>query len=153
MNWLGRVIQTHISKRDEVLDLGCGKGEVTNGLKCKKLVGVDIFREWMDEYEGEKICDDVRKVKFRENSFDVVLALDILEHLEKEEAIELIKKAERWARKKVILYTPKQFHLQDTLGNPYNQHKCLIPLKVLEDLGYNAKKIIPDFNVLAIKEI
>jgi len=41
MNWLGREIQPYVSAGDEVLDLGCGKGTVTNGIECKKLVGVD----------------------------------------------------------------------------------------------------------------
>jgi len=83
----------------------------------------------------------------------VVLALDVLEHMERWEAMAVIRKAEMWARKRVIIWTPKQLHSQETQGNPYNQHKCLIPIETLEGMGYSEKKTNPDFNVLVIKEL
>lgn len=152
MNWLGELVQKLIKEDDEVLDLGCGKGQSTNGLVCKRLVGVDIFKDWIREYRGEKILADVRTVEFKPNSFDYVLALDILEHLKAEEMIELLKKAERWARKIVLLYTPYRFELQNTFGNPHNQHKCLVKAENLKEMGYSVNVIDPDYNVFAFKE-
>jgi len=150
-NWLTYVVQQQISDTDEVLDLGCGKGAVTNDLKCKKLTGIEIFKPWLEEYRGEKVFGDITKIEFPESSYDVILALDVLEHISLKEAKKLIDKMEKWAKKKIIIYTPAEFKLQSTLNNLYNQHRSLIPKDYLEKKGFKTKIIPPDMNLLAIK--
>jgi len=54
------------------------------------------------------LCD-VRKLPFKQKSFDTVLCMEVIEHLEKEEAIRLIEDMEKIARKKIIITTPVGF--------------------------------------------
>jgi len=66
-----------------------------------------------------------------------VIALDVLEHLSKEEGYELLKKMERWARKKVIIFTPNGYVYQDGYdNNPFQEHKSGWGVKELEELGF-----------------
>jgi hypothetical protein len=59
-------------------------------------VGVDIYEDYFNHIESDVpyalVKYDVRKLDeiFVENSFDLVIALDIIEHLEKEEALQMI---------------------------------------------------------------
>ena len=55
-NQLTPFIQQHISKNDTVLDLGCGKGAITNDIICKELTGVDAFKPWLNYYNGSLIA-------------------------------------------------------------------------------------------------
>ena len=152
LNWLGKLVQREIGKHDSVLDLGCGTMQATldtcptyskKKLKCKFIVGVDIYRNYLEvikNRDGVAVLHmDVSKPLsiFLDKSFDIVLLLDIVEHLERDGAEQLIFEAERIARKKVIVRTPKVFrdNVEATkevfpycgLGdNPYQRHRCCI---------------------------
>lgn len=98
-----------------ILDVGCGQGfpmqMIKNRIKVEKSVGVDLFEQYIKIGKKEKIHDqyiisDVRKIKFVDRSFDVVLALQILEHLNKSDAWRLLDKMEKIANKQVIIVTP-----------------------------------------------
>jgi hypothetical protein len=43
---------------------------------------------------------------------DSVFALDVIEHMEKEEGLQFLKEAERVARKQILVYTPLGFYPQ-----------------------------------------
>ncbi len=93
---------------------------------------------------------DVRKVDFPPNSFDAVLCLDLIEHLEKKEGRELIDKMEKWARKKVIIYTPNGFVLHEDLKrNPLQEHKSGW---TTEELGSLDFKVYGMFGWKALRE-
>lgn len=100
---------------DSILDLGCGLSCKSQYLKARIKVGVDIHRPYLRiaglDYDGTLISYDVTKIQelFLEKSFDVVLLLDIVEHIEKEYALELIKNCEYIARKAVIIETPSGY--------------------------------------------
>jgi ubiquinone/menaquinone biosynthesis C-methylase UbiE len=46
---------------------------------------------------------------FIDDSYDVVLSMDSIEHLKLEDAEKMIEEMKRIARKKVIIYTPTEF--------------------------------------------
>lgn len=75
---------------DSILEIGCGAGETMAWIRSIRDVryaaGVELFgdaaeiaRSSFDDVEVTNI--DVAKYNFRESSFDVILALDVLEHL------------------------------------------------------------------------
>jgi len=69
---------------------------------------------------------------FKENSFDCVLASDVIEHFSKEEGYKLIEMMEKIARRKVIIYTPNGFLKQGEYdNNPWQVHKS----------GWNVKEM------------
>ena len=157
-------IMNLIPRDSTILDLGCGCGNPFRGIKFPLLVGVDVFRKRFDMPEYDVVMFyDVNKIDelFLDKSFDIVTGIDFIEHLKKEEGFEIIKKAEKIARKKVIFFTPKKWDdnkqaVEDSkywsYGNTYNYHHSLWCEEDFIQRGY---EIVP-FNlryVLAQKEI
>lgn len=115
-----------------ILDLGCGSSSSIKYLqKNFYSVGVDIFKPSIEKSKREGIHNeyilmdvlDIDKI-FQPNSFDCVLALELIEHLEKKDGIRLIEMMEKIAKKKVIIITPNGFLPQEEYdGNIWQIHK------------------------------
>jgi len=134
-------------KSDVVLDLGCGPVSLLRFLKVRYSIGVDLFKPYLIEARrlsthSEFVMANCTNLEFKERSFDVVLAFNIIEHLDKQQGLELIKKAKRWARKAVILSIPNGF----TPGimfddNPLQLHRAGYSVKELKKLGFQVRGI------------
>ncbi len=127
-----------------VLDIGCGFGKY--GVLLREYL--DVWHErletedWQIRLEGidafapyhNPIWDYIyRKVHVGEAQeilptlpeFDVILIADVIEHLEREVAIELVR-CGLSKGKFVVLSTPKEFYpQQDVNENPYEIHRIL----------------------------
>lgn len=92
----------------EVISLGCGIGVSEINDKWKSLTGVDIYPYHKESKVDHFIQYDVRKIKeiIKDKSFDLVLCLDVIEHLTRDEGFKLIKDAEAIAKQVVVFYTP-----------------------------------------------
>jgi len=143
--FLHKVLEKELSQCRSVLDAGCGSNSPLGRISKKfQSEGIDIFKKSIIESRKKKIHDqyrvgDMRKLDefYKKKSFDAVIALDVIEHFEKDEALKIIKKMEEIARKKVILLTPNGFYTQhDYDGNPYQVHKSGFKKQDLEKLGY-----------------
>lgn len=74
---------------------------------------------------------------YKKKSFDAVIATDVIEHFTKKETVQLLKKMETIARKKVVILTPNGFlHQGHYDNNPYQDHKSGWYAKDLQKLGY-----------------
>ena len=122
MNWVGKLIEKEVSKTDSVLELGCGTVQTTfdtcpsypkTKLKCREYLGVDGFKPYVDWLNNRS---DMKAIlwnlvnvpyPFSDKSVDVVLLVDIIEHMPTMEAAEaLVSEADRIAVKKIIVFTP-----------------------------------------------
>lgn len=128
---------------DSVLDLGCGRHSMVPILPRKtRTVGVELFRPHYElavqsKRHTQYLNEDVTRVSFEERSFDAVVMLDVLEHLSKEEGRLMIEKMRRWARKKVVIFTPNGFVHQDEYAeNPYMEHRSGWTAAEMRALGY-----------------
>ena len=129
---INNLIKNFIDKSDSVLDLGCGIGLPLRGVPCQRLVGVDAF-DYSKDYCGEFINQELPNLtQFSNKSFDVVLCVDCIEHLSKENGLILMREIERIAKKRILIYTPivwdtNEVHVNDSTcwayGNPFNLHK------------------------------
>lgn len=144
--FLYRLLEKNLSDCHSVLDVGCGVDSPLGKLKKTFYSeGIDIYKPSINKSKKKKIHDkyvlgDILKVDklYKPKSFDVVIALDVIEHLEKVDALNLIKKMEKIAGKKVIILTPNGFHHQDHLdGNPHQEHKSGWRIQDLKRRGYN----------------
>lgn len=128
-----------------VLDLGCGSTSPIKNIKKNFVaVGIDCWEKEIEDSKKLKIHDEyylldvlnIDKV-FAEKSFDAVLALDLIEHLTKEQGKLLIDKMEKIAKKKVIIFTPNGFVKQEpTKDNPFREHKSGWNYYETKKLGY-----------------
>lgn len=113
-------LKGEVSDSDSVLDLGCGLGRYK--LECREYIGVDI-----KENEHVDIVADIREWLPR-MEYDVVLMLDIIEHMEKHEGVEVLEGVMEIA-KKIILLTPIMWDDNnwsvELYNNPYQEHKSL----------------------------
>lgn len=81
-----------------VIDIGCGEGFVINCLDYLKITGVDISRNALriakeKNPECEFCSGSIYEISFKENSFDLVIATEVLEHLERPDlALQEIKR-------------------------------------------------------------
>jgi len=123
----------NLDKRGQtILDLGCGGGAPMRFINRHKhfyCVGLDIYRPWLSdakshERHSDYVMCDIRKLPIEEKSFDIVLCLEALEHLTKEEGRQLLKDMETIARRQVIITTPVgKFPQHPALNdNPYEEH-------------------------------
>lgn len=147
-NWLGEICQKEISVNDTILDLGCGIMQGTDNLMAKSILGVDLWDTYLNHIKSlHPTCrinmDETDR--FMDGSYDVVLCLDVVEHLDKKLAIKILDECERICRKKAIIYTPNEFKDNDQpvngawgMGNNIHQkHLCLIGRNELKVRGYN----------------
>ena len=170
MNWLGDLIAPRLRPTDEVLDLGCGIMQPTGGrlTTVRAHVGVDAFRPYLDRIGPPFIHAPVQDVAagLPPRSFDVVLLLDVVEHLDKPEALAVLAGAERIARREVIAFTPDGFVPQDGWAawgmghNDAQAHRCGLTLEELAGMGYACTRYPngteqhgPVVSVLAIKDV
>lgn len=155
-------LQGLIEDTDTILDIGCGMKNVTRNLACNSLTGIDIYEDYL--VNGD-VCGDVTELEkyFQPKSFDIVLSLDLIEHLKKEDGYKLIENMTSIAKKKVLIMTPcvwsenKSAVENNTLwsyGNKYNYHQSFWELKEFIDSGFT--KIDNNFFnefILVVKEI
>lgn len=154
-------LQSFIEDTDTVLDIGCGMKIVTRHLACT-LTGIDICPDYL---VGGDICGDVRNLPefLGERRFDVVVGIDIIEHLTKQEGIKLLADIQRVADKKVFLSTPTKWTdnvagvsnpASSGYGNVWNYHRSAWDADDFYNMGY---MVIPgDFSnefILVMKEI
>jgi ubiquinone/menaquinone biosynthesis C-methylase UbiE len=105
----------HANKNDVILDLGSGFGQsaIKAAKLARKVIGVEIDTELIivaSRIVKEKKIKNVffvnanleRKLNFKNNYFDKVIFLDVLEHLDKRE--EILKEVRRILKPKGLLF-------------------------------------------------
>lgn len=155
---LGRMVSQFFTGKMSVLSLGCGVFNPERSLPYSFLVGVDVVPEYLEESKKLGNCIgiryDIRDIRnlFVKGSFDAVVCLDVIEHLEVSEGLKLIDDAEYLAGKLVVFYTPIKWddnrkHVNNpelwSYGNEYNIHKSLWDESVFITRGYAVYREYP----------
>lgn len=96
---------------NKVIDIGCGEGFVINCLEIPNITGVDISRNALriakEKNPGCNLCSgSIYDISFKENSFDLVIATEVLEHLEKPELA--LKEIRRITQNYCLLSVPNE---------------------------------------------
>lgn len=85
-------------------------------------------------------------------SYDLVLAIDILEHFDKKDGITFLKECLRVSSNSVVISTPKDFIEQDVAANPLENHRSHWTEEDLESCGFET--FLPNsLSIIAIAEI
>lgn len=147
---LGRIFHTldyclkeELKDCESVLDLGCGPSSPIQYCKnIKYSVGVEAFENYLETSKKNKIHSKylnkrIEDIDFLEKSFDAVIMVEVLEHLSEEEGLKIVGKAEKWAKKKVIISSPNGFISQKEVdNNPFQKHLSGWNYKTMKELGY-----------------
>lgn len=139
-----------------VLDVACGLSFKSKYIPAQIRVGVDIHEEYFKHIEIDVpyvvVKYDVRKLDeiFIPKSFDIVIALDIVEHLEKEESLKMMAYCEQIARKAVIIetpegYVPQNMDIQGHGADEWQTHRCGWEVEEFENMGY--KVVVRDYEM------
>jgi SAM-dependent methyltransferase len=101
---------------ERVLDVGCGSSMNLRWLGIKHPTGIEAYRPAYEaaiqrNTHDQLVLGDVRRLDqhFQPGQFDACIALDVIEHLTKEDGFKLIAQMERLAAKKVVFLTPSGF--------------------------------------------
>jgi len=136
-----------------ILDVGCGDGETFNWLKKfdKSLgfnkiyaytVGLDIYVPWLKKarnYYNDVVNGDARYLPFRDRSFEVCIAFDIIEHLTKLDAYSFLKQLNRIAKRQIIITTPVMEIIQPSSEyseNVFQKHRSAWHPEEMKKLGF-----------------
>lgn len=90
-----------------ILDAGCGNGAVTNDIsKSWSVVGCDISETALKNVAAPAVVADLCNLPFADDSFDLVLASDVIEHLPDEIYEQALREISRVAAKYVLIAVP-----------------------------------------------
>ena len=152
-----------------LIDIGCGRGIIGALTRIyrtpKRLVGVDIFQEYLDFCEKYRIYDELFQLDLRQTplpfnngEFNVATCIETIEHLSKKQGEFLLEELNRIA-KIVIVSTPSFYFKQPkshTQHNPHQTHLSKWSVKDFKQRGYNVKGVgnLTAYNlVLPIKKL
>jgi ubiquinone/menaquinone biosynthesis C-methylase UbiE len=132
-----------------VLDIGCGRGRWGYLIKEKnsnaKITGIEIYKPYVEFASKLNVYDKVINKNFTNlsmfnyKSFDTVIAIEVIEHVKKDEGKKLLEELERIAKSKIIITTPLGFYELDfKLKNEC--HKSGWYKTEFESLGYKVNQ-------------
>lgn len=137
-----------------VLDCGCGYGIWGYLVRAEKnannayLVGFDLHKPYMKYCKFHRVYDDViladaRYLPFRRKSIDVVMAAEIVEHLEQEDGEIFLDRVDELCRGVAIISTPNGPAPEGHLVNesPLELHRSVWGVSDFRRRGYKVRGI------------
>lgn len=140
-------VTAHVCKngqRVRVLDIGGGGGKVWAEIKCA-CIHLTIIDPWFpvgkfDDLADSRIVGTFQgsTVALEQKSFDVVVAIDVIEHLTVQDGYLLLYEALRLSQGIVMIYTPNGFLWQPpSPNNSLNAHISGWSIKDLKRFGFS----------------
>lgn len=142
-----------------VLDVGCGEGKWARLVgEYVNLDGVEAWAPYIDQYDLRPLYPnlfnvDIMNFDWSKKKYDAVILGDVLEHLEYNQAIELIKALKENVTY-IFLSIPVTVCYQDgsNYGNPFETHRYQWSDKEIRDvLGLNLQNVgVNELGLVAI---
>lgn len=125
------------------LDIGCGTESPVQHLGFEHSVGVEGFALALELAKQRKthtefVFANVTELDkhFSAGQFDCCVALDLIEHLTKEDGLKLIGGMERIAKKKILIFTPNGFLHQASHDGDLQEHLSGWSAEEMQSLGF-----------------
>lgn len=133
--WSMKWIRENEHKINRVLDLGAGAGlypkyakQTNRMLTNAEWIGVEIWQPYIEKYGlntlyNKVINADIREFNFEEHGeFDLCILGDVLEHMTKEESIQVVTKALEYCKRILVSIPVAHYPQGASEGNPYEVH-------------------------------
>lgn len=138
-------LQRAIGRCTRILEIGCGPDSALQYIAGERRIeGLDIHEPWLQKAKERGILANYHLANamdidqlFQPGEFDAVVALDLIEHLEKPDGYQLIEKMSAVASDRIIIFTPNGFLEQVDESNPWNNHRSGWTVDDFEKLGFN----------------
>jgi SAM-dependent methyltransferase len=143
-----RWLKDVLSDCKSVLDLGCGQSSLLQYVRhLDYSLGVEYWQPYIDESRYRQIHTDymqadINDVFFDAGTFDAVMLVDVLEHIDVMDANRLFQKMALWAKKKVVIIVPNGAMPQEDPygdGNVKQRHVSEWSPKDLRSRGYSVR--------------
>lgn len=139
---------------ESLIDVGCGRGIVGAMTRIyrnpKRLVGVDIFQDYIDFCKKYSIYDELHRLDLRQTplpfqnrEFSVATCIETIEHLPKKRGEKLLEELHRIADT-IIVSTPSSFFKQPKSHVERNLFQAHVSKWTVEDFkkrGYDVKGV------------
>jgi len=136
-------MQGLLSNCRSCLDIGCGSGSPVQWLDFDHTVGLEAHAPTLERARGNRTHSQFRSGRaeetgtlFSANQFDCVVALDLLEHLSKEDGLGLLAAMSHIASKRVLVFTPNGHLEQEGQDNDLQQHLSGWDTAEMRHLGF-----------------
>lgn len=144
---IDRVLELIPKESESLLDIGCGNGILCNRIEQKKsslkrVVGFDRSLEALKYVKTEKRVGEIDQLPFKNKEFDIVCALEVLEHLNLETFELALKEISRVAKKKIIITVPFDEKLDSNMTICNSCHKM-----------FNRNYHMQTFNIEKMKDL
>ncbi len=137
---------TPIIANKTVLDVGCGRGlngcllHGSRDLKDTKLLGIEINEKYIKSCMEHNTYDRIIKhrlptIPLKNKSVDLILCIEVIEHLNRSDGLKLLKGIDRVCRGRAIISTPNMF-FKTIEGEEEDEHKSLWTIKDFRSRGY-----------------
>ena len=131
---------------NSLLDVGCGRGIIGALMRIYRfpqiVVGVDIFNEYlafcrkMGFYDQVKKHDLRKPLPFYNKEFEVSTCIEVIEHLDKDDGINLLTELERVSENVIVSVPTKYFPQKAYDSNIHQKHACGWSAKEFRKRGY-----------------
>jgi hypothetical protein len=130
-----------------VLDVGTGLMRSLEAMPCKTKVGLEVHRPYLESRELSDAVPlnasalEIERL-FVPGAVDLVTLIDVLEHFDQAEALEVLRQVEVVAQRRIVLFTPRgafphgghdSFGLG---GEEFQRHRSIWEPGDLARLGY-----------------
>lgn len=117
-----------------ILDCGCGFGSFYNLTKDSNTIYLDISLNLLKKFniKTNKICGDILNLPFKDKSFDLILCIDVLEHVDYKKALSEIKRVLKNNGVCIVVVVNKNSIINEELFTDWKIHHQ--PLGI-EDFG------------------
>lgn len=138
---LFHVLQQALEGCETVLDVGCGSYSIMRYLTPgRSFTGLDKYSPSLRNnrnYYDRLLQADIMQCPIEDKSFDAVVAMDVIEHLSREDGLKMLETIETIARKSVVIHTPNGYlHQPPAPDNPWQEHRSGWAVSDFRSCGY-----------------